>query len=197
MRLIERLLINLAMHEGQVHSPRPGKTVYTGSTRREREEIGDVRLVYELTERTSKKGQTLLLPEYKIFSVWTNLEKVSDADILRLYRDRGTCEQYFAELKSELDLERLPSGKFSVNELFFQLGVLVNNMLRVLGESLLDSGVIGLKRATRRRLRTIMQGMMYLGGRFVRHARRVVVKVVSNGGFGEALVGIQRRLAQA
>ena len=191
------ILINLAMHEGQVHSPRPGKTVYTGSTRREREEIGDVRLVYEMTERTSKKGQTLLLPEYRIFSVWTNLEKVSDADILRLYRDRGTCEQYFAELKSELDLERLPSGKFSVNELFFQLGVLVNNMLRVLGESLLDSGVIGLKRATRRRLRTIMQGMMYLGGRFVRHARRVVVKVVSNGGFGEALVGMQRRLAHA
>ena len=70
-------------------------------------EIGDVRLVYEMTERTSKKGQTLLLPEYKVFSVWTNLATVTDADILRLYRDRGTCEQYFAELKSELDLERL------------------------------------------------------------------------------------------
>lgn len=191
------ILINLAMQEGQGHSPRPGKTVYTGCTSRDREGIGTVRLVYEVTERTSKKGQTLLLPEYKVFSVWTNLEKVSDADILRLYRDRGTCEQYVAELKSELDLERLPSGKFRVNELFFQLGVLVNNMLRVLGESLLDSGIIGLKKATRRRLRTIMQGMMYLGGRFVRHARRVVVKVVSNGGFGEALVGMQRRLAQA
>lgn len=192
-----KIFINLAMQEGQSHSPRPGKTVYTGCTRRDREGIGSVRLVYEVIERTSKKGQTLLLPEYKVFSVWTDLEKVSDADILRLYRDRGTCEQYFAELKSELDLERLPSGKFSVNELFFQLGVLVNNMLRVLGESLLDSGIIGLKKATRRRLRTIMQGMMYLGGRFVRHARRVVVKVVSNGGFGEALVGMQRRLAQA
>ena len=67
-----------------------------------------------MTERTSKKGQALLLPEYKVFSVWTDLEKVSDTDVLRLYRDRGTCEQYFAELKSELDLERLPSGKFSI-----------------------------------------------------------------------------------
>ena len=122
---------------------------------------------------------------------------VTDADILRLYRDRGTCEQYFAELKSELDLERLPSRTFSVNELFFQLGVLVNNMLHVLGESLLDSGIIGLKKATRRRLRTIIQGMMYLCGRLVRHARRIVLKVASSGGFGEALVGMQRRLAQA
>ncbi|QLA13167.1 IS1380 family transposase [Desulfolutivibrio sulfodismutans] len=190
------VLINLAMQEGRAHSPRPGKTVYTGCTRREREEIGAVRLVYEVTERTSKKGQALLLPEYTVFSVWTDLEKVSDADILRLYRDRGTCEQYFAELKSELDLERLPSGKFAVNELYFQLGVLVNNMLRVLGELLLNSGIIGLKKATRRRLRTIMQGMMYLCGRLVRHARRIVLKVASSGGFGEALVGLQRRLAQ-
>jgi hypothetical protein len=72
----------------------------------------------------------LLGPEYTVFSVWTNLEGVSCADVLRLYRDRGTCEQYFAEIKSELDLERLPSGKFCVNELFFQLGMFVNNMLR-------------------------------------------------------------------
>jgi hypothetical protein len=46
--------------------------------------------VYEVTERTSKNKQMLLLPEYEIFSVWTNLEKVSCADVLRLYRDRGT-----------------------------------------------------------------------------------------------------------
>lgn len=68
-------------------------------------------------------------------------------------------------------------------------------MLRVMGESLMGTGVIGLKKATRRRLRTILQGMMYLCGRLTRHARRVVVKVASNGGFGEALVNLHRRLA--
>lgn len=150
-----------------------------------------------MIERTSKKRQTLLLPEYKVFSVWTNLKKVSDADILHLYRDRATCEQYFAELKSKLDLQRLPSGKFRVNELLLQLGSLVNNIQHVLGESLLDSGIFGLKKASRRRLRTIILGLMSLSGRFVRHARRVIVKVVSHGAFGEALVGMQRRLAQA
>jgi len=191
------VLIALARQEGKPHSPRPGKTVYIGSTIRERKGIGPVRLVYEVTERTSKKGQALLLPEHKVFSGWTNLVKVSDADILRLYRDRGTCEQYFAEIKSELDLERLPSGKFSVNELYFGLGALVTNMLRVMGEALLDTGIIGLKKATRRRLRTIMQGMMYLCGRLVSHARSTVLKVVSNGGFGEAFVGMYRRLATA
>ena len=191
------ILIELAKQEGRAHSPRPGKVIFTGSTTREREGFGRVRLVYEVTERTSKKGQVLLLPEYKVFSVWTNLEKVCDADVLRLYRDRGTCEQYFAELKSELDLERLPSGKYAVNELYFQLGVLVNNMLRVIGEALLNTGIIGLKKATRRRLRTVMQGIMYLCGRLVHHARRVVVRVISNGGFGEAFLGLHQRLTAA
>lgn len=189
------VLIAIAKQEGRAHAPRVGKTVYTGSTIRERKGIGRVRLVYEVTERTSKNGQGLLVPEYKVFSVWTNLEQVSDADVLKLYRDRGTCEQYFAELKSELDLERLPSGKFAVNELYFQLGVFVSNMLRVMGAALLNGERLGIKPATRRRLRTVMQGMMYLCGRLVSHARRLVLKVVSSGGYGEALMGLHRQLA--
>ncbi len=90
-----------------------------------------------------------------------------------------------------------PVSKLSHHELFFQLGALVNNMLRVVGEALLDTGIIGLKKATRRRLRTVMQGIMYLCGRLVQHARRVVVKVISGGGFGEALIGLHRRLVAA
>jgi hypothetical protein len=70
----------------------------------------------------------------------TILEEVSCADVLRLYRDRGTCEQYFTEIKSELDLERLPSGKFCGNELFFQLGMFVNNMLLIMGKGLARPG---------------------------------------------------------
>ncbi len=101
------ILIELAKQAGRAHAPRPGKVIFTGSTTREREGFGRVRLVYEVTERTSKKGQVLLLPEYKVFSVWTNLEKVCDADVLRLYRDRGTCEQYFAEVRAHGDLDKL------------------------------------------------------------------------------------------
>lgn len=51
------------------------------------------------------------------------------------------------------------------------------------------------KKATRRRLRTILQGMMRLCGRLTRQARRVVLKAVSSGGFGEALVNLHRHLA--
>jgi hypothetical protein len=184
----EDSLIGLAKEEGCAQSPRPGKTVFTGETLRSRGDMSSLRLVYEVTERTSKKGQQLLIPDYTVFSVWTNLPVEVDAHaVLQLYRARGTCEQYFAEIKSELDLERLPSGKFSVNALFFQLGMFVNNMLRVIGSGILSDKVGGLRQATRRRLRTVMQNVMYLCGRIVRHARRTVVKVKSSRGFGEAL----------
>jgi hypothetical protein len=189
------VLVNLAKEQGEAFHPRPGKTVYTGSTVRSHGEMKKVRLVYEVSERISKKGQMLLAPEYTVFSVWTNLEEVSCADVLRLYQDRGTCEQYFAEIKSELDLERLPSGKFCVNELFFQLGMFVNNMLRVMGQGLLGPEILKMKKATRRRLRTVMQNLMYMCGRVVRHARQVIVRVKGANGTAGAMCRLYQRLA--
>jgi hypothetical protein len=189
------VLVNLAKEQGEAFDPRPGKTVYTGSTVRSHGDMKKVRLVYEVTERISKKGQMLLAPEYTVFSVWTNLEEVSCADVLRLYRDRGTCEQYFAEIKSEIDLERLPSGKFCVNELFFQLGMFVNNMLRVMGQGLLGPGVMKMKKATRRRLRTVMQNLMYMCCRVVRHAHQVIVRVKGANGTAGAMCRLYKRLA--
>jgi hypothetical protein len=189
------ILINLAKTQGNSARPRPGKTVYTGSTVREHGKMEKARLVYEVVERASKKEQMLLVPEYTVFSVWTNLEFVSDADVLRLYRERGTCEQYFAEIKSELDFERLPSGKFAVNELFFQIGMFVVNMLRVMGQSLLGMGIKRMKLATRRRLRTVMQNLMYMCGRITRHARKTVLKVIDRNGNGEALRMLYRQFA--
>jgi hypothetical protein len=189
------VLINLAREQGEASRPRSGKTVYIGSTVRRHGEMEKARLVYEVTERASKNGQMLLAPEYTVFSVWTNLDEVSCADVLRLYRDRGTCEQYFAEIKSELDLERLPSGKFCVNELFFQLGMFVNNMLRVMGRSLHGPEIMKMKKATRRRLRTVMQSLMYMCGRVVHHAHQVILRVKGANGTAGAMCCLYRQLA--
>lgn len=187
-------LAKLAKQEGQVVASDPDRIVTTGSQWRDRTGVGRCRLVYELHERIRRDGRVLLVPEYKFFSVWTNLAEASESDILQLYRDRGTSEQYFAELKGELDLERLPSGKFCVNELYFLVGALVNNLLRVLGLGLLVADTVKVKKVSRRRIRTVLQGFMYLCGRMVCHARRLVLKVISNGGFGEALMTMYRRL---
>jgi hypothetical protein len=77
------------------------------------------RRVYRLTERTiDKRGNPLLLPQ-NILEGWTTTlpDSVSfDAQaIIDLYCDHATHEQFHSEFKSDMDLERLPSGKFDTN----------------------------------------------------------------------------------
>jgi hypothetical protein len=66
-------------------------------------------------------------------SSWSTNLDLPAPEIARLYEDHGTSEQYHSEMKSDLDLERLPSGKFKTNTLLFQMGYLTYDVLRVLG----------------------------------------------------------------
>ena len=73
-----------------------------------------------LPERTADRhGQPWLFPALELDGWWTNLEVASvDADaLIKLYQRRGTSGQYHSEFKTDLDLERLPSGKFDTNAL--------------------------------------------------------------------------------
>ena len=68
------------------------------------------RRVYRLTERTiDKRGNALLLPEY-VLEGWTTTlpEKFNGAEVIALYCDHATHEQFHSEFKSDMDLERLP-----------------------------------------------------------------------------------------
>jgi hypothetical protein len=61
-----------------------------------------------------QNGQILLVPDIEFESYWTTLD-LEPEEIIDLYHGHGTCEQFHSELKTDLDLERLPSGKFSTN----------------------------------------------------------------------------------
>ncbi len=123
-----------------INSPREGKTVYIGSTFKDihytsesgEEKIIHNRIVYEMTERTSMAdGQLLLIPDVEINMFWTNLGD-SDEDIIALYHAHGECEQFHSEIKTDMGVERLPSGKFDTNELVLELTVLAYNILRMI-----------------------------------------------------------------
>ena len=93
---------------------------------------------------------------------WTSLE-LADAKVIRLYEEHATREQFHSEFKTDLDLERLPSGKFATNDLVLAMAALIYNVLRHFGLA----GLIGphapvRHEAKRRRIRTVMQELMYL-----------------------------------
>lgn len=163
--------------DGKVSTPRPGKRVglLTVHLRQVHEgKIYRFKRVMRVVERTiDRKGQLLLVPEIELEGWWSNLDLPAN-QIIRLYEDHGTSEQFHSEIKSDMDLERLPSGKFATNALILTLGGLAYNILRAIGQL----GLVGEKTpvrhpAKRRRIKTVIQELMYLAARLVKTGRRL------------------------
>jgi hypothetical protein len=135
-----------------------------------------LRLVVEVTERTiDKKGQRLLAPEVELQGWWTTLD-LPPAEIIKLYKSHGTHEQFHSEIKTDLDLERLPSGKFDTNDAVLHLGGFAYNCLRLLGQLGFGGKITPLRHpAKRRRIRTVLQEIMYRAAKVAWHARRLVL----------------------
>jgi hypothetical protein len=86
-----------------------------------------------MMQKTIADGQLLLIPELKVNTWWTSL-KEPEKEIIELYHDHGQSEQYHSELKTDMDLKRLPSGKFATNKLVLELALLAYNILRLIGQ---------------------------------------------------------------
>jgi len=120
----------------------------------------------------------LLFPDIEVETYWTSLPDPPDI-IINLYHDHGTSEQFHSELKTDLDLERLPSGKFATNNLVLHFGIFAYNILRIIGQMTmkLDKNMVPLrKKAQRRRVRTVIQNLITIACRLVCHARQVKLR---------------------
>ena len=166
-----------AQQNARFTQPRPGKRVAVFDYIVRRYYKGyeyQLRRVMRVIERTiDKKGQTLLVPDIEIEGWWTSLT-LAAKKIIALYADHGTSEQFHSEFKTDLDIERLPSGKFATNALVLACATMAYNILRWLGQSGLTGPDAPLRHpAKRRRIRTVMQELMYLAARLIETGRRL------------------------
>ena len=164
-----------------VTSPRDGKTVYIGSdwktvTSKQFNTEYTLRAGYEITERTiDKYGQFNLVPDIEVEACWTNLGD-PDEEIISLYHAHGECEQFHSEVKTDMDLERLPSGKFATNALILELGMIAYNILRMIGQGTIGGRAPRQKRdVKRRRLRTVISNLIMLADHVTMHARQLII----------------------
>lgn len=96
--------------------------------------------------------------------------------MVALYRNHATSEQTHSEFNSNLDLERLPSGKFDTNDLVLPFAVLGYNILRWMGQqTLFGPGAPARHQAKRLRLKTLMQELIYMGCRLVSSGRQLTL----------------------
>lgn len=174
-----------------VSAPREGKTVYIGSdwqtihykAEDKTEKELTLRLVYEVIERTiDKHGQINLIPDITINTFWTNLDW-SDEAIIDSYHKHGESEQFHSEIKTDIDLERLPSGKFETNELVLELTIIAYNILRMIGQYSLKSKKRPAenKPVKRKRLRTVISTLIQFASHIVEHGRQTILSLgISN-----------------
>ncbi len=115
----------LARRVGIKQPSREGKNIYRcvlSHRKPEGLENEPIFMVVEVIERLTdaKTNQKFLIPELEVSTWWTNLPE-DEATCIELYHAHGTSEQFHSELKSDMGLERLPSGKFTTNALILNL----------------------------------------------------------------------------
>jgi hypothetical protein len=172
----------LARRTGRQIESRDGKNVYIGEVHHKfpgnNEERSVVPVSYKITERlTDINGNQLLIPEYEVATYWTNLP-LKAQDVIGLYQDHGTSEQFHSELKSDMNVERLPSGKFATNQTYLHCAMLAFNTLRIIGQLLIENKHLAPVKINgqRRRLRTVIRDLILLACKHVRHSNKDILK---------------------
>lgn len=103
---------------------------------------------------------------------------MTDAEIIQNYHAHGECEQFHSEIKTDMDVERLPSGKLETNELVLELTILAYNILRMIGqESIGRRGTKTRHKTHRRRLRTVIGNLVMMAAHVTTHARQRIIGV--------------------
>lgn len=137
-----------------------------------------VRIVVDAVKREAKiDGQILLMPEYECKRYVTSLLEPTEEEIIEMYYTHATSEQFHSEIKSDMDIERLPSGKFGTNEIVLGIGSIVYNILRMLGQINCKIEVNKKRAVERKRIKTVIKDMILLASKLVHHARKQIIKI--------------------
>ena len=168
-----------AKRHGKCVRARKGKKVWTGALethpKKRKEVLENVRIVFEVIERKSDAhGNRLLIPEIEVNSRWTNLNCEAEK-VIELYRDHATSEQFHSELKHDMDVERLPSGKFAVNRIVLAVAMNAFNALKLLGQKSIEKE--NKKYLKRKRIGKVIRDLICVAGKLVKHGRQLIFKI--------------------
>jgi len=177
--------------------PRKGKHVYTGILTKTHPKCDEMNLdiVFKVTRRTIDcNGNGLLFPEIEVETYWTNLYERAQ-DVINLYHDHGTSEQFHSELKTDMDVERLPSRDFKVNKLILQLSMIAFNTLRFIGQTALKHrDLLPIKtKVKRKRLRKVISDLIYIACKYVSRSRQHFIHIWDKNPWGAVFKEVYRQ----
>jgi hypothetical protein len=182
--------------------PREGKEVYHGTLEHmrpggENSTQEPLTMAYRVIRRTiNSKGEALLIDDVEVETYWTNLWLGAE-DIVELYHQHGTSEQFHSELKSDLGLERFPARSYAVNQQHLSIGILTYNLLRSIEAMARQERPLwpsGIKKVSRRRVGSIVHDLILVGAKLVRHAGKEILRVAAHWSWTSVLIAVTLRV---
>jgi len=110
--------------------------------------------------------------------------------VVHFYNGRGTAEQWIKEGKYALNWTRLSCHRFDANQVRLQLFILAYNLGNLLRRLALPKAVKDWS------LRSLQVKLIKMGGRIVRHARRIVFQLAELAVPGELFAAIIERITR-
>jgi len=171
--------LKIAKRRGMRVESRKGKKVWIGTARmhpqKKDEALEEVTCVFEVIERKAdSQGNRYLIPEIEANTWWTNLACGAEK-VIELYHGHAASEQFHSELKSDMGIERLPSGKFAVNKMLLAVAMNAYNALRLLGQKSIEKE--SRVKARRKRLGKAIRDLICVAGKLVQHGRELIFKM--------------------
>lgn len=110
---------------------------------------------------------------YRYGAVITNVseKEMSTEEVFYHHRGRGNAERFIGDAKSGVGLRHLPCGQERANRIWFGIGMLTFNLLKLMQQQVLPTGW------TRRTIQTLRQKALRLVGKVTKSARRLTLKI--------------------
>jgi hypothetical protein len=108
---------------------------------------------------------------YDYHCLATNLLTESAQEVVWRYNGRAQIENHLKEIKGGFGMDRLPSGDFAANAVYFGIGILTYNLF--LGQKLLTLP----EPWHTKTIKSIRWLLVEVGGKLIEHGRRKVLKI--------------------
>ena len=137
------------------------------------------RIVVALRKRELETVQGRLFDEHGwSYSLFVTDRDWPAAQVARFYDKRADIERTVCELRNDLAADHVPSERFAANAADFALKVLARNLLVLYRDH-------GLKLTHRERIMTLRRRFLWIAGRVIRHAGRVMLRLTAGHALGD------------
>lgn len=120
-------------------------------------------------------------------AIATSLLRESPQEVVWVYNERATIENHISGLKSGVGLERLPSGDFKANAVYFAIGILTYNLFQA------QKALTMPEDWRHKTIRSIRWMLVEIPGKLVKHAKRLILKIAATAEKYRVYLDIRRR----